>query len=170
MKKLLPFLAAILLLQGWSAVQKQPSSPPPIPAAFTADIAVTFGDYAVTALFTQNSFSDFKLKMLTPPSLEPLEISFLNDSCTVTYDNLKFETDLKRFPQTAFGSLLTDALGAAASSTDINISYADGIWTYTGTGSAGDFIFTQDNATGAWLTLTIESAQLKIVFSNFKPL
>ena len=168
MKRLVPLLTAIILLQGCAIFSKQPSAPPAPPTAFTADIAVTYGEYEVTAFFTQNSINSYIIKMLTPATLEPLAIAFENNACTVTYDDLKFETDLKRFPQTAFGAVMIDALSSIAKSANITSTYSDGIWTYNGTSDAGSFVLTQDNETGAWLTLNVESAQLKITFSNFK--
>lgn len=167
MKKLFPILAAILLLQGCSALPVKPSAPPPPPSAFTANVAVTYGEYEITAIFTQNSIGSYILKMLTPATLEPLAIAFEGGVCTVTYDDLKFETDLKRFPQTGFGALLIEVLEDIADNTEIGTSYSEGIWTYSGSNDSGSFILTQDNATGAWLALEIESAQLKIAFSDF---
>lgn len=167
MKKIIPLLAAILLLAGCNSLPVPPDSPPLPPVAFTADAAVTYGEYEMTANFTQNSYESFKLKMLTPSALEPLAITFEGGVCSVTYDDLKFETDLTRFPQTAFGTVLIDTLKSIAADAEVTKSYSDGVWTYSGTTDAGDFILTQSNDTGAWLTLDIESAQLKIVFSNF---
>ena len=47
-------------------------------------------------------------------------------------------------------------------------SLADGIWTYTGTGDRGTFTLTRSGDTGAWLEFTVDGADLKIAFSDFK--
>ena len=51
---------------------------------------------------------------------------------------------------------------------DIQTTYEDGIWTYKGTGERGVFVLTRDAETGAWLELSIEGAQLQVIFSDFK--
>lgn len=142
-------------------------TPPPIPEAFTANLKIVYGDSVITAAFTQKSFDEFSLQMLTPEILSPLALSYNNEICTVTYDGLKFETDLNRFPQVAFGTLLTESISNIRDCVDVQITYSDGIWTYKGTGERGIFVITRDAQSGAWLELSIEGAQLHVIFSDF---
>ncbi len=51
---------------------------------------------------------------------------------------------------------------------NLQTTYADGIWTYTGTGERGTFTLTRSGDTGAWLEFTADGADLKITFSDFK--
>lgn len=146
----------------------QSKTPPPIPEAFTANLKIVYGEASMTALFTQKSFDEFSLQMLTPEILSPLSLGYKSGVCTVTYDGLKFETDLNRFPQVTFGTLLTETISNIKDGVDVQITYSDGIWTYKGTGERGVFVITRDAQTGAWLELSIEGAQLHVVFSEFK--
>lgn len=169
MKRAFSVFAALLLLIA-AGCEKQSISkdaPPPVPTSFTANIKAVYGDTEMTALFTQKSADSFEIQMLSPEILKPLALSYASDICTVTYDGLKFETDLTRFPQTAFGALLTQSLTDTAQGIDVQKTYADGIWTYTGTGERGVFVLTRNAETGAWLELEIEGAQLHVVFSDF---
>ncbi len=122
----------------------------------------------MTAVFTQNSAEDFEIRFLTPEVLSPLSIAYKSGVCSVTYDDLSFETDLNRFPQTEMGTILTDAISDAVQGIDIQTTYSEGIWTYKGTGERGVFTLTRDAETGAWLELTVDGAQLNIKFFDFK--
>lgn len=143
------------------------ASPAP-PAKFSANIKIVYGDSIMSARLDRRSEKEFVVKMLEPEILTPLEISYSDGSCFVTYDDLKFETDLSRFPQTAFGALLVQALEDAEDGTDVEKTRSDGIWTYRGTGDGGVFVLTQNGETGEWLELEIEGAPLRVVFSDFK--
>ena len=171
MKKAFCIFAAMILIFA-SGCEKpdvtQSKAPPPIPEAFTANLKIVYGETAMTALFTQKSFVDFTLQMLTPEILSPLALGYNDGICTVTYDGLKFETDLNRFPQVTFGALLTETITSIKDGIDVQTTYSDGIWTYKGTGERGVFVLTSDGETGAWLELSIEGAQLHVVFSDFK--
>lgn len=169
MKRILSLTVALLMLisAGCAAKPVVPDSPPTPPASFTSNITAVFGEHTVTAKFTQSSPGICTLDFLTPATIEPLEISYNSGSCTVTYDNLKFETDLSRFPQTAFGSVMVDTFKKLADETDVSCCYADGLWTYSGDNSAGKFTLTQNYETGFWQLLTVESVNLKIDFTDF---
>lgn len=171
MKKAFSVFAALILIFAAGCENQtitESKTPPPIPEAFTANLRIIYGDTATTAAFTQKSFEEYEVKMLTPEILSPLVLAYSGGVCTVTYDGLKFETDLNRFPQVAFGALLTESIANIREGIDIQTTYADGIWTYKGTGERGVFVLTRDAETGAWLELSIEGAQLQVIFSEFK--
>lgn len=164
------FAALILILAAGCENQKitESPTPPPIPEAFSSNLKIVYGEAVMTAAFTQKSFEDFELRMLTPEILSPLSLGYKSGVCTVTYDGLKFETDLNRFPQAACGALLTESIANIRDGIDVQTTFADGIWTYKGTGERGVFVLTRSAETGAWLELSVEGAQLHIVFSDFK--
>lgn len=170
MKKAFSLFAAIFLIlaAGCEKQSETAKSPPPAPTAFTSEITAVYGNTEMTALLTQNAAEDFTVKFLTPEALLPLSIEYKNGGCKVTYDGLSFETDLNRFPQTEIGALLTNALSDAVQGMNLQTAYADGIWTYTGTGERGVFTLTRNGETGEWLEFTADGAELKITFSNFK--
>lgn len=169
MKKALSFFAALILVAAAGCERKNLASDeaPPSPPSFTANLKVTYGDAEMTAAVERKSKDDFKVKMLSPEIMTPLELTYSSGICTVTYDGLKFETDLSRFPQAAFGALLVQTFEEIEQGIDIEKTYSDGIWTYRGTGERGVFILTQDAETGAWLELEIEGAPLHVEFSDF---
>ncbi len=164
------FAAFIMIIAAGCENQNitQSKAPPPIPETFTANLKIVYGESVMTAAFTQKNFSDFGLQMLTPEILSPLFLGYKDGICTVTYDGLKFETDLNRFPQVTFGSLLTESISNIKDGVDVQTTYSEGIWTYKGTGERGVFVITRDAQTGAWLELSIEGAQLHVIFSDFK--
>ncbi len=170
MKKAFSLFAAIFLIFA-AGCEKQKSSaptPPPAPTAFTSNLTAVYGDTEMTALLTQNAAEDFSLQFLTPEALAPLSVEYKNGACKVTYDGLMFETDLNRFPQTEIGALLVNALSDAVQGMNLQTSFADGIWTYTGTGERGTFTLTRNGETGEWLEFAADGANLKITFSDFK--
>lgn len=170
MKKAFSAFAVLLLIltAGCSKQGNLQAAPPPVSTSFTSNIKATYGGSEMTAVFTQNSAEDFEIRFLTPEVLSPLSIAYKSGVCSVTYDDLSFETDLNRFPQTEMGTILTDAISDAVQGIDIQTTYSEGIWTYKGTGERGVFTLTRDAETGAWLELTVDGAQLNIKFFDFK--
>ncbi len=170
MKKAISLFAAIFLIlaAGCEKQEKTAPAPPPAPASFSSDLTVTYGSAKMTAHLIQNAAEDFSLKFLTPESLSRLTVDYKNGVCKVAYDGLSFETDLNRFPQTEIGTMLVNALSDAVQGMNLQTSYADGIWTYTGTGERGIFTLTRNGETGEWLEFTADGADLKITFSDFK--
>lgn len=164
------FAVFILIFAAGCENQKitETKTPPPIPEAFTSNLKIAYGDTSMTASFTQKSFKEFELRMLTPEILSPLALGYKDGVCTVTYDGLKFETDLNRFPQVTFGALLTETISNIKDGIDVQTTYSEGIWTYKGTGERGVFVLTRNAETGAWLELSIEGAQLHVIFSEFQ--
>lgn len=170
MKKAFSVFAVSLLLltAGCSKRETPQTSPPAAPSAFTANIAVAYGDTEMTAAFTQKAAGDYEIGFLTPEALAPLSLAYRNGVCAVTYGDLSFETDLDRFPQVEMGTVLTDALSDVIEGIDVQTTYSDGIWTYTGTGERGAFTLTRDGETGAWLEFSADGAQLSVKFSDFQ--
>lgn len=165
------FAAVIIFLLTAAGCEKQiigEKTPPPPPESFSAKLEVVFGDITMAADFTQNSPEDFSIKMLTPEILSPLTVTYQSGVCKIIYDGLEFESDMTRFPQTEFGSLLTQAITDIKSDIEITKTYNEGIWSYSGSSERGIFTMTRDAETGAWLELEIEGAPLHIVFSDFK--
>ncbi len=169
MKKAFSFFAAIVLLlaAGCEKQTQKDLTPPPAPTAFTANLDVTFGNTEMTAKITQKSAEEYEIQILTPEILNSLMLRYADGICTVTYDGLKFETDLSRFPQAEFGALLTQTLTDVIQDINVQKTYSDGIWTYHGTGERGSFSLTASGETGAWQSLSIEGAGLNAVFSEF---
>ncbi len=168
MKRAFSILAALifLLAAGCEKQRIDETTPPAAPNAFTANLNVTFGETAMTARLTQKSAEEFEIQMLSPEIMESLALAYSGGICTVTYDGLKFETDLSRFPQAEFGALVTQTLADIAQDMNIQKTYSEGIWTYKGTLERGTFALTQSAETGAWLELTVDGADLHVVFSD----
>ncbi len=170
MKKAFSVFAVIFLVlaAGCEKQSKTDISPPPAPTQFTSLVTVTYGKTEMTAQLTQNSAEDFTIKFLTPEALAPLLLEYKNSVCKVTYDGLTFEADIKRFPQTEVGALLTGALSDAVQGMNLQTTYENSIWTYTGTGERGTFTLTRNGDTGQWIDFNVSGADLKIVFNEFK--
>lgn len=170
MKKAFSFLAVIIfiLTAGCEKQSTNNLSPPPAPTSFSANVKAVYGDTEMTALVTQKNTENFTLDFLTPEAIAPLTIEYSNGVCKVTYDGLSFETDFNRFPQAETGALLVNAISDVIQGMNLQTAFADGIWTYTGNGERGVFNLTQNGETGEWLEFTVDGADLKITFSNFK--
>lgn len=169
MKKAFSLFAAFLILfAAGCEKQTNPQTPPPLPSAFTANLDVSFNNISMTAVLTKNASDDYTVRMLTPEILSPLVLNYKNSGCEVTYDGLKFETDLNRFPQTEFGGLLTNALSDIEHGIDVETMISDGIVTYKGNGERGIYTITRNLKTGEILELSVEGAQLHAVFSEYK--
>ncbi len=138
------------------------------PSLYSVNLDIKFKDTEMKAELIRHSSQKHEIQMLSPEILTPLSLVYENGACTVTYDGLTFETDLKRFPQVEFGALLTHALNdidtgiTTKSSSDKTTVIHKGITDY------GDFSLSQDTATGLWKEFTVNGIPLKVVFSDYK--
>lgn len=170
MKRVCSFVAVLLLIiaAGCQKQEDNKTKSAPIPSVYSAKLDVTFGEIKMTAKLTKHSAEKYEIQMLTPEIMQPLNLIYENGTCTVTYDGLTFETDLKRFPQAEFGALLTHALSDASGNVAITTEYSDKAAIYKGVSDYGDFILIQDYETGLWKEFKIEGASLHIVFSDYE--
>ena len=168
MKRALSVFAAVvfLLAAGCEKQSKNPVVTPP-PSSFTANLSIDFAQTPMTARLTQTDSENFTVQMLSPEIMAPLCLTYSAGACTVSYEGLKFESEPDRFPQAEFGALLTQALTSIMQDIDIQKTYSENIWTYNGIGSRGNFKITRNAESGKWLSFEVESAGLKIDFSNF---
>ena len=169
MKKIPVLLIALLLFCGCGKqeFQKTPDTAPKAPDSFTANLTVSYDGNEMTATMVQNSFASYSFDMLSPAALEPMALSIEGGLCTVTYNDLRFETNMERYPQTAFCSVVADILDSLPTDTSLTPTFADGVWTYTGKTDTGEYVLTQNADTGAWQTLSVNSIGLHIIFDNF---
>lgn len=109
----------------------------------------------------------YEINILEPEILNGMNLIYENGICKVTYDGLTFETDLKRFPQSEIGSMLSQALTDTDGGITTKTLSQDGTIIYKGITDYGDFILTQDSKTGLWKDFSVEGASLKITFSEY---
>lgn len=165
------FVFALLLLTFASGchnkniIEPKKTSPPSV---YSANIDVTFKDLKVTGELTKHSPQKYEIKILTPDIMKPLSILYENKICTVTYDGLEFESDVRRFPQSEFGALLTQALDDIDTETMTVSSNENGDLLYKGITDYGDFRMIQDSETGLWKEFSVDGASLRIIFSDYK--
>lgn len=122
----------------------------------------------MTATVSLTAENELKIKMLTPEVLSPLEIICKDGVCSAAYDGISFSVDTNRFPQADFASITAQAFAYTNADVELKKSVSNGIISYQGSTDNGVFVLTQDEKSGAWLDLSVEGAQLHIVFSNFE--
>ncbi len=122
----------------------------------------------MTAQITRSENGELKIQFLTPEALSPLEIACLDGKCRASFDGIEFSTSTNRFPQVEFVSIAAQAFDYVQANIDLKKSVSDGKTTYQGSTDSGVFILNQDSQSGNWLDLSIEGAQLHIVFKEFK--
>ncbi len=169
MKKLC-FLLVFLTVFIMSGCQKDISPPNESttpPSFYSVNLDVTFRNTKITAKLTKHSPQKYELQMLSPEIMTPLKIIYENDICTVTYDGLTFETDMKRFPQSEFGGILINAFKDIDGGIISKTSAENGAVIYKGITDYGDFILTCDSETGLWSEFSVEGAELKILFKDY---
>lgn len=170
MKRAFSLLAVFLMMlaAGCEKQNESATSSTEIPNAFTANAEISFRDIYMTARITKSAENELKIKMLTPEALAPLEISCKNGACTAAYDGISFSVETNRFPQTEFALIASQALEYADANVELKKSVSDGKISYQGSTDSGVFVLTQDEKSGALLDLSVEGAQLHIVFKDFK--
>lgn len=170
MKKVLLCFAVFLTIftAGCEKQNKTDFSSRNICNAFTADAEITFKDMFMTAQVTRSETGELKIKMLTPETLAPLEIICLNGNCRASYDGIEFSTATDRFPQAELAAIAAQAFDYVQANIDIKKTVTDGNNAYQGSTDSGVFILNQDAQNHNWLDLSVEGAQLHMVFQNFK--
>lgn len=169
MKKLCGFLVVliVLLISGCNKEINQKNEAVTPPSFDSVILDVTFKSTEMSAKLTKHSPQKYELQMLSPEIMKPLNLIYENDICTVTYDGLTFETDMKRFPQSEFGGILISSLkdidGGIISKTPAD----DGTIIYKGITDYGDFNLIYDKNTGLWKEFSVEGAELKIIFRDY---
>ncbi len=158
----------MLLAAGCEKPTDTPKSNPVIPKTFSSNAEITFRNLYMTANFSVTEKDGFVVRMLTPEALSPLEIVCKNGVCSATYDGIGFSVETDRFPQADFARTAAQALAYALADVELKKSVSDGIISYQGNTDSGIFVLTQDAQTGALRDLSVEGAQLHIVFKDFK--
>ncbi len=169
MKKFCAVIAVLLLIISAGCKKEenyQQNSAPP-PSVYSAKLDISFKETKMTAKLNKHSSEKYEVQMLSPEIMTPLHLIYENGICTVSYDGLTFETDLKRFPQAEFGALLTQALTDIDGGIITKNFSEDGTVTYKGITDYGDFLLTQDAETGLWKEFSIGGASLRIIFSEY---
>ena len=170
MKRFLSLIAAAIMLFA-AGCEKQPEAQknnPSIPKSFSTNAEITFRDLYMTANLTVNEENGFVIRMLTPEVLSPLEITYKSGVCTASYDGIAFSVEPDRFPQAAFVHTAAQAFAYALADVELKKSVSDGIISYQGSTDSGVFVLTQDAQSGALRDLSIEGAQLHVIFKDFK--
>ncbi len=170
MKKVLLCFAVFLAIftAGCEKQNKTDFSSNDICNAFTADAEITFKELFMTAQVTRSENGELKIKLLTPEAVAPLEIICLNGNCRASFDGIEFSTATDRFPQAEFAAIAAQAFDCAQANVDIKKAVTDGNNAYHGSTDSGVFTLTQDAQNRNWLDLSVEGAQLHMVFKNFK--
>ena len=158
----------ILLAAGCEKQKTDSQKAPTLPEAFVSVIEVKHGESSMTAEFTQTSFGNGKIKVTKPESLAPLEMTFADEKCTVRFNSLEFETDYTRFPQAEYCAIIVQALAYIGTGIDIEKTVEDGKICCRGSCEHGVFTLRQNAENGSLETLSLESAELEVTFTQFK--
>ena len=138
-----------------------------IPNSFTATAEITFREMFITAQIERSESGELNAKILSPEILAPLEINCKNGVCSAAYDGISFAADSNRFPQADFARIAAQAFDFLQANIDLKKTVADGITTCQGSTDSGSFILNIDSQSGEMLELSVEGAQLHVVFKDF---
>ena len=172
MKKLRVFVfVSLLLLAGCNGKWFQKgTAPPAVPLSFESDLLVIINETELTAHMKNKSIVCCCFTFNTPKHLEGLSLSFENNMCKLEHNGLAFEMNMARFPETAFGSALVNAMIAIFNDTNIEKSKVNDDWHYKGESKSGNFLYIQNGISGAPKYLSVPSLDLTVEFSNFADL
>ncbi len=167
MKKLMiPIMAALFLFTACSHEGKTVREQPKIPMSFSTNLQVMYKDNEINAAWEFLPEGNC-ITIKTPESVAGMELIFSGSECSVKYKGLEFETDLSRFPQSVFGSILVSAFETSLNTAAVTTTYKNDCWLHEGTLSTGGFTLAQ-NSDGTLKYLSVPSLDLTINFSEFK--
>jgi hypothetical protein len=168
MKRLVILLTVFMLLL--TACSKFSDTPPVLPQSFETDLIVRFNESEMTAHWKRDGIGSNSIKMLTPETIKGMELKIEGSKCTVTFEDLSFDLDLNRFPQTAFSTELVNSFEQIINNTEVTVNKRDEVWEYKGVNSTGSYILRQNADTGFLEFFSVPSLDLTVDFENFKKL
>jgi len=165
---------AILALLGLfclTACSGEPAKPkeeePKIPLSFETDLLVRVKELQITAHYRQEQLGHGTITVSQPQSIQGLVIRFEGSKCQIQFKGLTLSPDLSKIPESAFATVLMDALSKQLEGVEVGREKREGKWRFTGNAAAGDFLLVQDAESGNYESLTVPALELTIAFQNF---
>ncbi len=169
MRRVRCILAAVLLLLCCGCQNtKSETDGAPLPAAFSAKIAVTHGALEFEADFTVSADGTAQTMLTAPEAVASLSITQNADGCRFSFLGLTLETPPAFLPDASFANLLYAAVNTLRSDTaDRTVAGYGDRTVYTSKTEAGDIFSLSCAADGTPQTLSMEGQDLHVTFSDF---
>ncbi|MCL2884372.1 MAG: hypothetical protein FWF49_02655, partial [Oscillospiraceae bacterium] len=137
----------------------------PTLTSFSCQAAITYQGLTIKGKLSRQAAGTLTLDITEPPSLAGMTMSWDGQTVTLKMNGLSFGVDPATVPQTALGKVIINALDAAVGKKDGTLTPSG--YEVSGSDAGGSFTLVSDPDTGALLTLTVPSADLTAVFSDF---
>ena len=169
MRRVRCILAAVLLLLCCGCQNtKSETDGAPLPAAFSAKIAVTHGALEFEADFTVSADGTAQTMLTAPEAVASLSITQNADGCRFSFLGLTLETPPPFLPDASFANLLYEAVQALRSvEADRTVAGYGDRTVYTSKTEAGDIFSLSCTADGTPQTLAMEGRDLRVEFVSF---
>lgn len=169
MRRIRCILAAVFLLLCCGCQNASPETDDtPLPAAFTAKIAVTHGALEFEADLTVSADGTAQTALTAPEAVASLSITQNADGCRFSFLGLTLETPPAFLPDASFANLLYAAVNTLRSDTaDRTVAGYGNSTIYTSKTEAGDIFSLTCTQDGTPQSLSMEGQDLHVTFSDF---
>lgn len=166
MKKLpLLFLCVIFLFTGCG---KNPAEPVD---KFSGNISAEYNGVKIKAEITSCSNNTLNLKITAPKAMKGYKYRFKDDELTLTFKNMKLESDKDYLYKRDFSVITYNILKSIKKEDNLVLRGAYNSFTeYKGGCESGDFILKSDTESGIIKEFSIKELNYKAEFNKLKPI
>ena len=164
-KKIISIVLAVLLIMTLASCELATLFAPKIPSMnFKTDAVVKYKTYEITCEMENVAGGALTVDIEEPVILSGLKMVCENGKVYLKLGSLSYDTST--VPQAGFGNVFADALNAVKENSELTKN-DDGTWTLSADIEAGHMELILDGETGYPKKLTVDEAEIEVIFSNF---
>ena len=138
-----------------------------IPQKFESNFDANFNELELSGRISKLETGIYTITLSSPKSLDGLEFNCVGDKICTNLDGLEIETSCDSLPSLSFIKSVTNALDTASKSSSVSVTKADGYNQFSAPTQSGTFCILQEQDSESIVSLTIESADISVNFSDF---
>ncbi len=165
MKKRILLSAAVVMLVGLSSCGKTIGKPEQLDKNFTCEAVFSENDNKYQANLERVDGVGWNAVFTSPETIEGMEVSLLNDKCTVNFKDLTYTVDRAELPQYGFLSLVTSSVDNCISGKNLETSQKGEDFLQKGTIKGADYTAQISEKTISNVNI---ANQITAEFSNYK--
>jgi len=164
-KKIIGTITVIMLVLSLTACSVTTLFAPKIPSMnFKTDAVVKYKTYEISCTMENVEGGALTVDIEEPVILSGLKMVCENGKVYLKLGSLSYDTS--SVPQAGFGNVFADALGSVKENAELTKN-EDGTWTLASDIQAGHMELILDGETGYPKKLTVDEAEIEVIFSNF---
>ena len=167
LKRILPALAAILLLFGCGTKKKAEEISYNFSKGFSCTAAIHFNGMDIKAAVQKTATGLYEIKIIDPQLLDGLSFSLSGGQVVVKYKDIVFDIDSDYFISKSFATDIAGVLDNTANHSNTEFKLENQDIVVSGTSGGASYSVRLDKNTGALKSLAIPSKHISAEFTEF---